>query len=119
MGPLQLLQGLFNVIIFILRFVGLVLSQIPGTKHVLKHLPWHHADDFEKVPEDAWKQHSKTIAELKQEYYNTPEYQETVRRSRLTLAERAIEDNKVLTTTPFTQPHYITLTAKVNGIIVM
>lgn len=118
MGPVQFIQGLFNILIVILRFVGLVLSQIPGTKHVLKHLPWHHEDDFVKIPEDDWKKNRKTYADLRREFHATPEYQESVRRSRLSLAERAIEDNHKITHKPFIQPPYITLRTKINGTIV-
>lgn len=110
MSPIQIIQGLFNVLIVILRFVGLVLSQIPGTKHVLKHLPWHNAEDFEKLSDDSWLNGRTTIDQLRDEYRNTPEYVEQTRRSKLSRAQRIIEDNRCITLLNFEQPVNVKIT---------
>lgn len=118
MGAGQLIQGLFTLFIASLRFIGLILSQIPGTKHILKYLPWHNDKDFEKPDINAWKKDVKTWDDLRNEHRNSPESLETMRRARLTKRGRAIEDNKSLTRTQFKQPSHITLTTKINGKLV-
>ncbi len=110
----NLIQGLFALIIGILRFGGLLLSQIPGTKHVLKYLPWHKDEDFEKKPQKKLY----TYKQMKRDFYNEPEQRAIIARSRRPQAVIIIEKNRVITRAPFTQPHYVTFTPKVNGILV-
>lgn len=120
MGPSQIIQGLFNVVIVILRFVGLVLSQIPGTKHLLKHLPWHKDEDFEPSVEVQCRveESIKSQVARRRELRNSPEHLEKSRRSKLSTAERAIEDNNDIVTTQFNQPINISLSTKLNGTLV-
>lgn len=110
MNPVQILQAIFGIFISILRFSGLLLSQIPGTKHVLKYLPWHKAEDFDEPCPDAWKKGRKTYKEMMEVYYTSPEYIEQDRRSRLTIRQRMVEDQFDYTLIPYKQPSYITLT---------
>lgn len=114
MGPMQLLQGLWTLFLGILRMIALTISVIPGTKGMLKYLPWMNDKDFEEDP-NAWKKGRRTLNEVMAEYRSSPEYIEQQRREHLTKAERIIEDNQVFTKKHFEQPHYVHYSYKVNG----
>lgn len=108
----NLIQGLFALLIGILRFGGLLLSQIPGTKHVLKHLPWHEDEDFIKKEKDL---KLYTYKQLREDYYSQPEQVAEQERYKRPYGQIIIEKNRVFTRAPFKQASHITFTAKVNG----
>lgn len=106
------MQQIFGLFIGLLRLIGLIVSQIPGTKHLLKYLPWHHEEDFEPAAADAWKKGRIERREMLATYRSCPDYIERDRRDRLTIRQKSVEDQFVYTLIPYKQPSHITLTVK-------
>ena len=115
---MQILSALFTFILTILnlfgplfRLVGLIISSIPGSKTVLKFIPFVDGkdDSDDDIPAgEEWKRGRTLRHEMRRNYFNTPSVIERQFLERTPLIGRSIYfNNKILTTKCYSQPRNI------------
>ncbi|AUS03040.1 TMhelix containing protein [Vibrio phage 2.275.O._10N.286.54.E11] len=124
---MQLFQALLSIIMVILnlfgpllRFLGLVIQSIPGSKSVLKFIPFISGEPKKKkiCSSTHWPNGKKiyTRHDLMRDYLNDPEVIERMKLERMPPnAKLAYFNNKHLTTIQYSQPKNVTMTVKFSG----